>query len=327
MMILLSSSWVILLLISASDAFTSLGTTTTKIGNNYHNVRNDSVQRQNWIAVINKRKNLYSTTQSKESSLSVPTKSVQQGGDGVVVGDTKGAAIVFEDIAISRGSNQILSNVNFRIERNQRWGIVGPNGVGKSTLLGCLTGTVRKDEGQALIAPKLRLGYLRQTAVAGSTKTVFEEAASEMYDINEARKRMDIAQAAVEAGDTSDEALEALDNASADFTSAGGWTQEQDVDTVLKGLGFQPEDSDRLCSDFSGGWQMRIALARLLLSRPNVLLLDEPSNHLDSSARDWLGKYLASFEGMLAILNGKDFSQLEFVRNILFIFSVLSLLN
>ena len=189
-------------------------------------------------------------------------------------------------------------------------GIVGPNGVGKSTLLGCLTGSVRKDEGKALIASKLRLGYLRQTAVAGSMKTVFEEAASEMKEINDARKRMDDAQEKVALGDTSDEALAILDEATEEFTNAGGWTQEQDVDTVLKGLGFQPEDSDRLCNDFSGGWQMRIALARLLLSKPNVLLLDEPSNHLDSSARDWLGKYLASFEGSL-ILVSHDIALLE----------------
>lgn len=168
---------------------------------------------------------------------------------------------------------------------------------------GCFTGTVRKDEGQALIAPKLRCGYLRQTAVAGSTKTVFEEAASEMKEINQSKMKMEKAQTAVADGDTSDAALSQLDKATEAFAAAGGWTQEQDVDIVLKGLGFQPEDSDRLCSDFSGGWQMRIALARLLLSKPNILLLDEPSNHLDSSARDWLGKYLASFDGSLVLVS------------------------
>ena len=124
-----------------------------------------------------------------------------------------------------------------------------------------------------------------------------------MKEINEAKQRMEDAQNAVSGGDTSDATLTKLDKATEDFAAAGGWTQEQDVSNVLKGLGFQPEDSDRLCSDFSGGWQMRIALARLLLSKPNVLLLDEPSNHLDSSARDWLGKYLASFEGSLVLVS------------------------
>ena len=139
-----------------------------------------------------------------------------------------------------------------------------------------MTGTVRKDEGKVLVAPKLRCGYLRQTAVAGSVKTVYEEAASEMKDINDAKAKMEIAQNKVVDGDTSEKTLATLDEATTEFANAGGWSQEQDVDIVLKGLGFQPEDSQRLCTDFSGGWQMRIALARLLLSRPNILLLDEP---------------------------------------------------
>ena len=135
-----------------------------------------------------------------------------------------------------------------------------------------------------------------------------------MKAINDARDRMDAASIAVGDGDTSEKKLKELDSATEAFEAAGGWTQEQDVNTILKGLGFQPEDSDRLCSDFSGGWQMRIALARLLLSKPNVLLLDEPSNHLDSSARDWLGKYLASFEGSLVLVS-HDVSLLEAAVN------------
>lgn len=226
------------------------------------------------------------------------------------MGDTKGAALYVEDVCISRGSNRIISDVNLRVERGQRWGIVGPNGVGKSTLLGALTGTVRMDQGRAIVAPKIDVGYLRQTAVAGSTKTVFEEASSEMKKIQEARARMEEAEMAITEGDTSDEMLLKLDEATSDFAAAGGWNQEQTVANVLKGLGFKPEDMDRLCSEFSGGWQMRIGLARLLLSNPSLLLLDEPSNHLDSSARDWLGKYLKNFDGSLVLVS-HDTSLLE----------------
>eukprot|EP00554_Chaetoceros_debilis_P005506 CAMPEP_0194074256 /NCGR_PEP_ID=MMETSP0149-20130528/1417_1 /TAXON_ID=122233 /ORGANISM="Chaetoceros debilis, Strain MM31A-1" /LENGTH=727 /DNA_ID=CAMNT_0038754397 /DNA_START=48 /DNA_END=2228 /DNA_ORIENTATION=+ len=229
---------------------------------------------------------------------------------GITIGDTKGAVLLIQDCAVFRGSNKILSDVNFRVERGQRWGIVGPNGAGKSTLLGALTGTASMDEGKALVAPKTDVGYLRQTAVAGSTKTVMQEASSEMFKINEAKIKLQEAESAIIAGDTSDETLKKMDKANNDFTAAGGWNQEQKVSLVLKGLGFQPEDNDRVVSEFSGGWQMRIGLARLLLSEPSLLLLDEPSNHLDSSARDWLGKYLNNFDGSLVLVS-HDLSLLE----------------
>lgn len=109
-------------------------------------------------------------------------------------------------------------------------------------------------------------------------QTVGEEARSEMTVIETARQRLEAASAIVEAGDFSEDSLEELATAQEDFEQAGGYEQEQLVDSVLKGLGFDPEDSDRLCSDFSGGWQMRIGLAKLLLSKPTLLILDEPSN-------------------------------------------------
>ena len=228
----------------------------------------------------------------------------------LTVGDTKGAALMLEDIAVARGSNRLLGNINWSVQRRERWGIVGPNGVGKSTLLGAITGTVQMEEGRAIVAPKIKVGYLKQTAVSGSTKTVAEEAASEMLEINEAAAKCRAAEKRIEGGDVSDEALAALDSANEKFESVGGYTQEATVETVLKGLGFKGSDMQRPCSDFSGGWQMRIALARLLLSKPSLLLLDEPSNHLDSSARDWLGNYLSKYDGSI-ILVSHDVGLLE----------------
>ena len=223
---------------------------------------------------------------------------------GVTKGDTKGANLLLTDLNISTGAgNTILKSINFRVDPKERWGIVGPNGCGKSTLLGAITGTVRIDGGDALVASKVKVGYLRQTAVSGSTRTVREEAASEMEEINSARMLMDELEERITAGDMSEKTLNDLANAQSRFEDVGGWTQEQDVDLVLKGLGFQPSDSDRLCGDFSGGWQMRIALARLLLSQPDLLMLDEPSNHLDSSARDWLATYLSKYEGSILLVS------------------------
>mmetsp|Transcript_11224 Transcript_11224/g.22394 ORF Transcript_11224/g.22394 Transcript_11224/m.22394 type:complete len:726 (+) Transcript_11224:42-2219(+) len=241
------------------------------------------------------------TTTTQLASTTAPPASTSL---GVSVGDTKGAVLYLNDINISTGSGiQILKSINFRVDAKERWGIVGPNGCGKSTLLGAITGTVRIDDGEALVASKVKVGYLKQTAVSGSTKTVKDEAASEMEEINSAKRWMNQLEQKIAEGDSSDKTLNDLATAQERFASAGGWTQDQDVDVVLKGLGFLPTDSDRLCSDFSGGWKMRIGLAKLLLSKPDLLLLDEPSNHLDSSARDWLATYLSNYDGSILLVS------------------------
>lgn len=209
------------------------------------------------------------------SPSSTVTRKPVDSSEGVTVGDTRGATLLLQDVAISRGSNRLLSNVNLRVEQKERWGIVGSNGSGKSTLLGAIMGTVRVDEGVAMVAPKVRVGYLKQTAVAGSRRTVAEEAASGMQELMEAKRAMEEVQRIIENGDYSSEVLKRLDLAMERYESAGGYTQEQVVDSVLAGLGFTSEDSNRHCSDFSGGWQMRIALAKLLLSQPSLLLLGE----------------------------------------------------
>lgn len=195
------------------------------------------------------------------TTLSSPPTEIEE-ASGTVVGDTKGAALRLENIAISRGATPLLKNINWSVQPNERWGIVGVNGAGKSTLLGAITGTVRMDSGQALVHSNVRVGYLKQSAVSGSKRTVYEEAKSEMTVIEEARERLERISKKVEDGDFSDEALQEMGDAQEEFQNVGGYEQEQMVDGVLKGLGFTPDDSDRLCSDFSGGWQMRIALAR-----------------------------------------------------------------
>mmetsp|Transcript_22576 Transcript_22576/g.40395 ORF Transcript_22576/g.40395 Transcript_22576/m.40395 type:complete len:628 (-) Transcript_22576:136-2019(-) len=222
---------------------------------------------------------------------------------GTIVGDTKGACLRLADVAISRGATPLLKNIDWSVQPNERWGIVGINGAGKSTLLGAITGTVRMDSGKALVHSNVRVGYMRQTAVSGSVSTVYDEAKSEMTALVDAQEVLDATTKTVECGDYCEEALENLANAQETFELLGGYEQEQMVESVLKGLGFEPEDSDRLCSSFSGGWQMRIGLARLLLSKPSLLLLDEPSNHLDSAARDWLGKYIAKYDGSVVLVS------------------------
>jgi ABC-type glutathione transport system ATPase component len=164
-------------------------------------------------------------------------KSVEE-PTGTTVGDTRGAAMRLENVGISRGAEPLLSGIEWSVQPKERWGIVGPNGAGKSTLLGAITGTVRMDIGKALVGPKVRVGYLKQSAVSGSTKTVAEESRSEMTVVENARERLRIVTEKVEAGDYSEETLEEMGEAQEEFEMAGGYEQEQLVDTVLKGKCF-----------------------------------------------------------------------------------------
>ena len=223
-------------------------------------------------------------------------------------GDTKGAAIVLEGADIAIGNNQLLDEVEFKVMPRDRWGIVGPNGTGKSTLLKAITGQepVRVSGGRVRIHPTFRVGYLEQKGVSGSTRTVREEVASRMDRIQLAKTKMDRleAQLAEVAGDDALTALlEELAEAQEEFTAAGGYEVDAKVAKVLQGLGFQEADFDRGCDTFSGGWQMRIALGRLLLSEPEILILDEPTNHLDAAAKRWIARYLSEYEGTVLIVS------------------------
>ncbi|HHO54601.1 MAG TPA: ABC-F family ATP-binding cassette domain-containing protein [Deltaproteobacteria bacterium] len=169
-------------------------------------------------------------------------------------------------------------------------GLVGRNGSGKTTLLRAMLGELPPDAGHIHRRSAARIGWLPQQAVSGSTDTVWSEARSGMARLNALRDELEAAQRAVA---TDPAAADRLDRATEAFRLAGGFAEDEKIGEVLHGLGFRPEDWHRSCETFSGGWQMRIALARLLLSDPDVALLDEPTNHLDLEARSWLAGFLA----------------------------------
>ena len=219
-------------------------------------------------------------------------------------GDTKGAVLSCQDVKLFRNGETLLRVNDWKLNRKERWALLGPNGCGKSTLLSAIVGTLQESyEGDILVSnPSVNIGYLQQTAVDGSTRTVYEEACSGMKDIELAKERLEQAEqklqsSSAENSDQNSRLLSELEKAQENFEQVGGYTQRGTVEKVLKGLGFDmPNDGERFCSEFSGGWQMRIALAKLLLSEPDVLLLDEPSNHLDVSARHWLASdYLSNY--------------------------------
>jgi len=220
-------------------------------------------------------------------------------------GDTGGAMLLMEDVTVARGDRDLMSDVQWRLLPGERVGLVGPNGAGKSTLLSAAAGRIPV-MGKVLVKNGVSMGYLVQTAVSGSQRSCWDEASSQMHRLNKAQMELDDVTHKIEAGDISDAVLNKQADALSEFEAAGGYNVEEKVDSVLKGLGFTQKDFKQSCADFSGGWQMKIALARLLLSEPDMLLLDEPTNHLDAKAKNWLGGYISGYEGTVVIVTHEE---------------------
>ena len=217
----------------------------------------------------------------------------------VPYGQTSGAALKIEDVMLSVGDVDLLVEASAAVMPGQKVGLVGGNGCGKSTLLKCIAGKRSVQDGEIAISRELEVGYFEQTAVSGSRLTVYQEARARMDRVNAAEKALRAAEKACETSDDQDACLAAdeLMDCLAEFEAAGGYEAEKKIAGVLDGLGFARSQWDVACDDLSGGWQMRVALARLLLSpagsgENGLLLLDEPTNHLDEAAKAWLAKWI-----------------------------------
>ena len=207
--------------------------------------------------------------------------------------------IQLSDLTKSFGDRTLLEHVTWQIGDGDRVGLCGPNGAGKTTLLRMLAGLDEPDSGAIIRPAVLTIGYLPQDGLTHSGRTVFEEASSafqplldikaEMHDIEHRLGDASVPEAEHET------MLSRYAELQDRFRLSDGYNMDLRIATVLRGLGFSPEDAERPCETFSGGWQMRIALAKLLLGRPNLLLLDEPTNHLDLDARNWLEEYLSAY--------------------------------
>ena len=197
------------------------------------------------------------------------------------------------------GDRVLFDRVTWQVQPGQRVGLCGPNGSGKTTLLRMLAGEVEPDAGKIVRPAGLTVGYLPQDGLAHAGRTLRDEAALAFAPLLalQAEMRQVEAQLADPAftGDAHDALLARYAEAQEGFTHGDGYGIEAKVDAVLRGLGFAPDDLDRPADSFSGGWQMRIALSKLLLARPRLLLLDEPTNHLDLEARNWLEEFLVEY--------------------------------
>ena len=197
------------------------------------------------------------------------------------------------------GHKLLFENVDWLITQQDRIGLVGANGTGKSTVMKILAGLETLDYGSITVAKGIAAGYLPQDGLTLHGRTVFAECMSVFDELRNMELEMEtLTQKMAELPHESAEYTQVADRyhrLEHVFLTRDGYATEAKVGTVLTGLGFHKEDWPRLTDEFSGGWQMRLALAKLLLQQPNLLLLDEPTNHLDLEARNWLEEYLNEY--------------------------------
>jgi ATP-binding cassette subfamily F protein 3 len=206
------------------------------------------------------------------------------------------------------GERVLLEDVSWHVRKRDRIGLSGPNGSGKTTLLRMLAGLEEPDAGAIRMASDTTIGYLPQDGIVHVGRTVHEEvslAFSELLDLRAEQHRIeeDLSQATHDDGGDHERLLERYAEVTERFKHLGGYEIDARIADVLRGLGFSEGDKLRRTEEFSGGWQMRIALAKLLLARPNLLLMDEPTNHLDLPARNWLEEYLEDYPGSVVLVS------------------------
>ncbi len=219
--------------------------------------------------------------------------------------------IDFIGICKSYGARDIFKDVSFRINKGDRVGIVGPNGAGKTTLFKMLLGELSADKGEILIPKKTRIGVIRQQLdFFREDETLLEFTSAATGELAQTEK--DIAELEKELQNTSDETarnklLMRLGEKQSTFEAQGGYEMRHRAEAALSGLGFKVETFSHTMKQFSGGWQMRACMAKTLLSDPEILLLDEPSNYLDTPAVEWLRKQLKNFPGTILLISHDRF--------------------
>ena len=205
------------------------------------------------------------------------------------------------------GDRVLFDKVSWQLQPGMRVGLCGPNGAGKTTLLKMLSGEVEPDAGEIARPNDLTVGYLPQDGLTHAGRTLYEEASRAFEALLALQK--ELRELETRLGDTAlpaaehDAALARYSEVQTAFQDRDGYGIEAKVDAVLRGLGFEGTDFEKPTETFSGGWQMRIALAKLLLRRPRLLLLDEPTNHLDLEARNWLEEFLVDYPDAVVLVS------------------------
>ncbi len=216
--------------------------------------------------------------------------------------------ISLNGISVRYGSKVLFDDVSLRFGGKDRVSLVGSNGAGKSTMLKVISGLIRPDSGEVAVSRHTTVGYLPQEGIEFTGKTLYDEVYSAAGDINKIQEELtSIEKEMSEVNDTSSDEFMDLLNEYGElqerFLLLDGFRLKSKIEKILMGLGFSVDDLNRETDEFSGGWQMRIALAKLLLSNPSVLLLDEPTNHLDIESLLWVENYLKSYLGAIVLVS------------------------
>ncbi|HUZ18357.1 MAG TPA: ABC-F family ATP-binding cassette domain-containing protein [Spirochaetia bacterium] len=217
------------------------------------------------------------------------------------------AFVQLTGISLAFGDRDILKDINFNLSSKSRVALAGPNGSGKSTLMKIMAGLQHADSGDIVAQKDSRVSYLPQSGIVHQGSTLREEAEQAFSDFHSVLARKEEVERLLgevkHDGPETDQLLHEHNSLEEHLLSGGFYSREERIESVLEGLGFLREDLDRDTAEFSGGWQMRIALAKILLLSPDVLLLDEPTNYLDIEARTWLEGYLNRLGGGYLIVS------------------------
>ncbi len=215
--------------------------------------------------------------------------------------------IAFNDLTFEFGSRALYSQVDWHIKPKEKIGLIGANGTGKTTLLKILVGDLKPTQGEVSKNKDLKIGYLNQDLLSYHSEFGILHVAMEAFvrqnqlhdEIEELLEKMET--------DYSDEILKKLSDRQEEFEALDGYRIQYKAEEILAGLGFSPSQSHKPLKEFSGGWRMRVMLAKILLQQPDLLLLDEPTNHLDLPSILWLENYLGNFEGAIVIVSHDRF--------------------
>ena len=216
--------------------------------------------------------------------------------------------ISVNQLTVQFGGFDLFKDISFLINPKDRIGLVGKNGAGKSTLLKILCGLQQPTSGEVVIPSDVEIGYLPQQMIHQDGKTVLDEARTAFAEVLNMDKRIQQLNLSLTLRKDHESAeylnlIHEISELTDRFHLHGGLNIDESLEQTLLGLGFSTRDFHRQTKEFSGGWRMRIELAKLLLRRPNVLLLDEPTNHLDIESIQWLENYIKDFNGAAVIIS------------------------